>query len=250
MSKVKYPDKDKIRIQIDEILDKSELFSDSQNNSIHTSDKIVELKPVKQHLPVGKYITAVATIAAIVIFVISVKNYSNVGTDKKTGSSLVPLATGSSQADTQEDTQADTQSYTYGNTEEATASGSEYADMPNEGVYSYRELYSGVKYNEAATIYVEKRIEYGYTYLVRYDKITTYDNIVLYIDVPYNIEYNGKQLDGMDEAAVETLKKTIESYISNNGLKKDIKISCYIINNMLEFYVGDNVYGVLSLSQK
>ena len=76
MSKVKYPDKEKIRIQIDEILDKSELFDATEDkSSTYTNDKIVQLKPVKQHLPVGKYISVAAAIAAIVIFVISVKNY-------------------------------------------------------------------------------------------------------------------------------------------------------------------------------
>ena len=64
MSKVKYPDKEKIRIQIDEILDKSELFDATEDkSSTYTNDKIVQLKPVKQHLPVGKYIGAVAAIA-------------------------------------------------------------------------------------------------------------------------------------------------------------------------------------------
>ena len=54
MSKVKYPDKEKIRIQIDEILDKSELFDATEDkSSTYTNDKIVQLKPVKQHLPVG-----------------------------------------------------------------------------------------------------------------------------------------------------------------------------------------------------
>ena len=58
MSKVKYPDKEKIRIQIDEILDKSELFDATEDkSSTYTNDKIVQLKPVKQHLPVGKYIS-------------------------------------------------------------------------------------------------------------------------------------------------------------------------------------------------
>ena len=33
MSKVKYPDKEKIRIQIDEILDKSELFDATEDKS-------------------------------------------------------------------------------------------------------------------------------------------------------------------------------------------------------------------------
>ena len=44
MSKVKYPDKEKIRIQIDEILDKSELFDATEDKSstytclLYTSD--------------------------------------------------------------------------------------------------------------------------------------------------------------------------------------------------------------------
>ena len=42
MSKVKYPDKEKIRIQIDEILDKSELFDATEDkSSTYTNDKIV-----------------------------------------------------------------------------------------------------------------------------------------------------------------------------------------------------------------
>ena len=35
MSKVKYPDKEKIRIQIDEILDKSELFDATEESRLH-----------------------------------------------------------------------------------------------------------------------------------------------------------------------------------------------------------------------
>jgi len=72
LSKVKYPDKEKIRIQIDEILDKSELFDATEDkSSTYTNEKKVKLKPEKQPLPVGKYISVAAAIAAIVIFVIS-----------------------------------------------------------------------------------------------------------------------------------------------------------------------------------
>ena len=47
MSKVKYPDKEKIRIQIDEILDKSELFDATEDkSSTYTNNKIVQLKQV------------------------------------------------------------------------------------------------------------------------------------------------------------------------------------------------------------
>ena len=71
---------------------------------------------------------------------------------------------------------------------------------------------------------------------------------ILYIDVPYDIKYNDKQLDGMDEAAADTLKQVIQTYIDKNGLNSNIKISCYIMNNSLEFYSGDTVYGSLTLS--
>ena len=143
MSKVKYPDKEKIRIQIDEILDKSELFDATEDkSSTYTNDKIVQLKPVKQPLPVGN----------------------------------------------------------------------------------------------------------GYTYSVRTDNVATRNNVVLYIDVPYDIKYIDKQLDGMDEAAADTLKQVIQTYIDKNGLNSNIKISCYIMNNSLEFYSGDTVYGSLTLS--
>ena len=77
MSKVKYPDREKIRNQIDIILDKSDLFNDSQDKTIHTDNKIVELKPVREKIPVMRVIQFVATAAAIVIFVVAVKNYSN-----------------------------------------------------------------------------------------------------------------------------------------------------------------------------
>ena len=195
MSKVKYPDKEKIRIQIDEILDKSELFDATEDkSSTYTNDKIVQLKPVKQHLPVGKYISVAAAIAAIVIFVISVKNYQTVGRGEQSKTSFVPLATSSSEADMHEST-----------AEEA-------------------------------------------TYSVRNDNVATRNNVVLYIDVPYDIKYNDKQLDGMDEAAADTLKQVIQTYIDKNGLNSNIKISCYIMNNSLEFYSGDTVYGSLTLS--
>ena len=55
-------------------------------------------------------------------------------------------------------------------------------------------------------------------------------------------------MDGMDEAAADTLKQVIQTYIDKNGLNSNIKISCYIMNNSLEFYSGDTVYGSLTLS--
>ena len=243
MSKVKYPDKEKIRIQIDEILDKSELFSYSKDDSIHTSDKIVQLKPVRQHLPVGKYIAAVAAIAAIVIFVMAVKNYQSVGRGGQSKTSLVPLATSSSNAETEADTQE--------NTEEINVKRNPARDNVIQDYNNYETLYSRLNVMGVGTEYIEKRIEYGYTYMTRYDKVTTFDNMVLYVDVPYDIQYNDKQLDGMDEAAAETVKNVIETYIAkNDGLKTNIKVSCYIMNNSLEFYIGDTVYGSLTLSTK
>lgn len=81
MSRIKYPDKQKIRNQIDIILDKSELFNDSKDKTIHTSDKIVELKPVRQGIPVTKIIPVVVAVAAVVIFITTVNNYSSVRKD-------------------------------------------------------------------------------------------------------------------------------------------------------------------------
>ena len=81
MSRIKYPDKQKIRNQIDIILDKSELFNDSKDKTIHTSDKIVELKPVRQGIPVTKIIPVVVAVAAAVIFITTVNNYSSVRKD-------------------------------------------------------------------------------------------------------------------------------------------------------------------------
>ena len=225
MSKVKYPDKEKIRIQIDEILDKSELFDATEDkSSTYTNDKIVQLKPVKQHLPVGKYISVAAAIAAIVIFVISVKNYQTVGRGEQSKTSFVPLATSSSEADMQ------------------------ISDMIIEDYNSYEMLYSKLNVMSEGTINIENRTEYGYTYSVRNDNVATRNNVVLYIDVPYDIKYNDEQLDGMDEAAADTLKQVIQTYIDKNGLNSNIKISCYIMNNSLEFYSGDTVYGSLTLS--
>ena len=52
MSKVKYPDKEKIRIQIDEILDKSELFDATEDkSSTYTNDKIVPVSYTHLTLP-------------------------------------------------------------------------------------------------------------------------------------------------------------------------------------------------------
>ena len=207
MSKVKYPDKEKIRIQIDEILDKSELFDATEDkSSTYTNDKIVQLKPVKQHLPVGKYIGAVAAIAAIVVFVIAVKNYQTVGRGEQGKTSLVPLATSSSEADMHEST-----------AEEATVKQSQISDMIIEDYNSYEMLYSKLNVMSEGTINIENRTEYGYTYSVRNDN-------------------------------VDTLKQVIQTYIDKNGLNSNIKISCYIMNNSLEFYSGDTVYGSLTLS--
>lgn len=230
MSKVKYPDKEKIRIQIDEILDKSELFDATEDkSSTYTNDKIVQLKPVKQHLPVGKYISVAAAIAAIV--------NQTVGRGEQSKTSFVPLATSSSEADMHEST-----------AEEATVKQSQISDMIIEDYNSYEMLYSKLNVMSEGTINIENRTEYGYTYSVRTDNVATRNNVVLYIDVPYDIKYNDKQLDGMDEAAADTLKQVIQTYIDKNGLNSNIKISCYIMNNSLEFYSGDTVYGSLTLS--
>lgn len=238
MSKVKYPDKEKIRIQIDEILDKSELFDATEDkSSIYTNNKIVQLKPVKQRLPVGKYIGVVAAIAAIVVFVIAVKNYQTVGRGEQSKTGFVPLATSSSEADMHESTE-----------EEATVKQSQISDMIIEDYNSYEMLYSKLNVMSEGTINIENRTEYGYTYSVRTDNVATWNNVVLYIDVPYDIKYNDKQLDGMDEAVADTLKQVIQTYIDKNGLNSNIKISCYIMNNFLEFYSGDTVYGSLTLS--
>lgn len=94
MSKVKYPDREKIRNQIDIILDKSDLFNDSQDKTIHASNKIVELKPVRQGIQVTKIIPVVVAVAAAVIFITTVNNYSSVRKDSYKRSQN-PLATGS-----------------------------------------------------------------------------------------------------------------------------------------------------------
>ena len=204
MSKVKYPDKEKIRIQIDEILDKSELFDATEDkSSTYTNDKIVQLKPVKQHLPVGKYIGAVAAIAAIVVFVIAVKNYQTVGRGEQSKISFVPLATSSSEADMHEST-----------AEEATVKQSQISDMIIEDYNSYEMLYSKLNVMSEGTINIENRTEYGYTYSVRNDNVATRNNVVLYIDVPYDIKYNDKQLIGgaaIDATGVPLPEATIAS---------------------------------------
>ncbi|MFR2512090.1 MAG: hypothetical protein ACLS9K_09010 [Lachnospira eligens] len=132
--------------------------------------------------------------------------------------------------------------------EEATVKQSQISDMIIEDYNSYEMLYSKLNVMSEGTINIENRTEYGYTYSVRNDNVATRNNVVLYIDVPYDIKYNDKQLDGMDEAAADTLNSVIQTYIDKNGLNSNIKISCYIMNNSLEFYSGDTVYGSLTLS--
>ena len=149
----------------------------------------------------------------------------------------MPLATSSSEADMHEST-----------AEEATVKQSQISDMIIEDYNSYEMLYSKLNVMSEGTINIENRTEYGYTYSVRNDNVATRNNVVLYIDVPYDIKYNDKQLDGMDEAAADTYKQVIQTYIDKNGLNSNIKISCYIMNNSLEFYSGDTVYGSLTLS--
>ena len=149
----------------------------------------------------------------------------------------MPLATSSSEADMHEST-----------AEEATVKQSQISDMIIEDYNSYEMLYSKLNVMSEGTINIENRTEYGYTYSVRTDNVATRNNVVLYIDVPYDIKYNDKQSDGMDEAAADTLNQVIQTYIDKNGLNSNIKISCYLMNNSLEFYSGDTVYGSLTLS--
>ena len=236
MSKVKYPDKEKIRIQIDEILDKSELFDASEDkSSTYTNDKIVQLKPVKQHLPVGKYVTAVAAAAVILVFVTAVKNYKGVdsGQKSKTGS-LVPLATSSTQAD-----------------EQSVADNADKVDEADE-IYeynSYERLYSSLDYKAVSTIYNNKRIEYGYTYIMRYDKVTMNNGATIYVEVPYDISYNINQtnLDWVNDSAAAMIEGTIKSYVDKRNISGDVRITCNIVNDTLQIYVDNTIYDTLSL---
>ena len=69
----------------------------------------------------------------------------------------------------------------------------------------------------------------------------------MYKRQPYDIKYNDKQLDGMDEAAADTLKQVIQTYIDKNGLNSNIKISCYIMKDVYKrqesIYESDNDTG-------
>lgn len=238
MSKVKYPDKEKIRIQIDEILDKSELFDASEDKaSTYTNDKIVHLKPVKQHLPVRKYVTVVAAVAAILVFVTAVKNYKAVNSGQQyKSSSLVPLATSSTQADEQSvEDNADIASEAYG----------------IYGYNSYERLYSSLDYKDVSTIYNNKRIEYGYTYIIRYDKVTMNNGAAIYVEVPYDISYNINQmyLDWVNDSAAAMIEETIKSYVDKKNVSGDGRITCNIINDTLQIYVDNTIYDTLSLIQ-
>ena len=233
MSRIKYPDKQKIRNQIDIILDKSELFNDSKDKTIHTSDKIVELKPVRQGIPVTKIIPVVVAVAAAVIFITTVNNYSSVRKDSYKRSQN-PLATGS----------ADGPDGVYVKDNDSTD-----AEIPQD---SYQILYGNIESADISNI--RRRFSSGasqidgLTYQNRTDTLSIGEGTTLMCNVPVEMYYNNTRLYSVEERIYKAISDSLESYIASG--KSDIYVTVtYTIDKdgMLTVQINQMPYDKLEL---
>ena len=233
MSRIKYPDKQKIRNQIDIILDKSELFNDSKDKTIHTSDKIVELKPVRQGIPVTKIIPVVVAVAAVVIFITTVNNYSSVRKDSYRRSQN-PLATGS----------ADGPDGVYVKDNDSTD-----AEISQD---SYQILYGNIESADISNIRGRfssgaSQID-GLTYQNRADTLSIGEGTTLMCNVPVEMYYNNTRLYSVEERIYKAISDSLESYIASG--KSDIYVTVtYTINKdgMLTVQINQMPYDKLEL---
>jgi hypothetical protein len=237
LSKVKYPDREKIRNQIDIILDKSDLFNDSQDKTIHTDNKIVELKPVREKIPVMRVIQFVATAAAIVIFVVAVKNYSVV--NKKTSGikSQIPLATGS----------ADGPDAVY--TREAGSS-----DAGNEADTTSQIIYgdiAGINISKITSNYYSQNND-SYSYQQRVDNVLCDNGTTFKINIPYQIKKDGKLVEGADEIAAELIHQSLIEYINATDVvwKDEVTVRCELSGDNIIVYIDDGKYGYAGIIQE
>ena len=226
MSRIKYPDKQKIRNQIDIILDKSELFNDSKDKTIHTSDKIVELKPVRQGIPVTKIIPVVVAVAAVVIFITTVNNYSSVRKDSYRRSQN-PLATGS----------ADGPDGVYVKDNDSTD-----AEISQD---SYQILYGNIESADISNI--RGRFSSGASQN-RTDTLSIGEGTTLMCNVPVEMYYNNTRLYSVEERIYKAISDSLESYIASG--KSDIYVTVtYTINKdgMLTVQINQMPYDKLEL---
>lgn len=237
MSKVKYPDREKIRNQIDIILDKSDLFKDSQDKTIHESNKIVELKPVREKIPVMRVIQFVVTAAAIMIFVVAVKNYSVVNKKTSGTKSQIPLATGS----------ADGPDAVY--TREAGSS-----DAGNEADTTSQIIYgdiAGINISKITSNYYSQNTD-SYSYQQRVDNVLCDNGTKFQIDFPCQIKKDGKSVEGADEIVVTLLNKSLIQYINATDVEwKDIVyVRCELSGDTVTVYIDEGKYDYTSIIQE
>lgn len=199
LSKVKYPGKDVIRKEIDEILDKSELFQNSEDKTIQLSNKIVELKPVKEGIPVKRIAQVALAVAAVVVFVTAVKNYKGVDKESDANVNHVPLATASSEVS--EDSGV-TQSKEF------------YA----ESLTCIYDGIDGIDKNNITSKYWQGGSSDKYFMNLRIDTVSMADGRVLTVEVPVNITDESGRIDTeLQEKLWSLIGKTIDSYLTKKA---------------------------------
>lgn len=237
MSKIKYPDKDTIKKQIDQILDKSELFDKTETKSVQTDDKIVELKPVRDNISVKKLIPIVLSIAAIVVFVMAVKNYSVVTNDNNKSKVQIPLAT---TTDETKDVYLEAQSK---------AEMSTYYDVTEDDYEmrnSVRGMYDGLSWEKQTCKYYPGEMDEstGYSYDTRIDTVVLKDGTILNVSVPVNFKYDGESVIRVQERIWNSINDIIKESLNNNPDQYEILVGAEINGDHVEFRLDGKLNGM------
>ncbi len=184
-----------------------------------------------------RVIQFVVTAAAIVIFVVAVKNYSVVNKKTSGTKSQIPLATGS----------ADGPDAVY--TREAGSS-----DEGNEADTTSQIIYgdiAGINISKITSNYYSQNTD-SYSYQQRVDNVLCDNGTKFQIDFPCQIKKDGKSVEGADEIVVTLLNKSLIQYINATDVEwKDIVyVRCELSGDTVTVYIDEGKYDYTCIIQE
>jgi len=224
-----------IKQQIDEILDRSEIFSNAEDGDNRrdllldeSEERHVVIRAVNEGVSFKKYIPAIMLVAAAALFIVAVKNYTPV--KQKTEGNQIPLVNGGD------------------NTSGTKAGEQDYKDN-----YERLEVYfKSQDNNSLVEMYKKYTVADGYDFTCAYASIIFADGSTIYVQVPVYMEKVGSDMD-CSEIQKSMYDYVIHTYESSKKLcdKNQAKYSLsIIIDFMVEVDVDNNDTIVMSVTTK
>lgn len=205
MSKVKYPSRKRIHMEIDEILDKSGLFLEANVNDYDTE---VELKTLGSERSVLKYMPIAISVAAVGAFVFLIKNYN---LQKYNNNKIEPLTSiqNNDISVNEGESETDIETIVFDPTSEL----DEFCESLNPETYDKRII---------------KNVDENYEYSVYISELTFGDGKELNLCVPIDIyKHIGKEKvkvpKSVERDICTIIKANYEEYLNANKVNDDDK---------------------------